>query len=237
VINAIKFEEEFCQKKKDDKKEAGAIIPKTNIKPSMLLPGRQQNITIVLSKLRMNPISIVEAIISYDEKILTPEVCEMIIPILPTESEIHQVDAFDGDPVALADCDQFVLLMTTAPGFDHRFKSMVFKSGYKAEVHEILKRVDNFIKTLDFVVTNKLLHKWLEIILAYGNYLNGTSNRGGAFAFKLDTLTKLGDFKSNDNKKSLMYYLVEYIGDVLKNEELFNVTRDLDVFSQRMQIT
>jgi hypothetical protein len=202
----------------------------------MLLPARQQNITIVLSKLKLNPISIVEALISYDDSILTADVCEMLIPILPTEAEIHQVDSFDGDPLSLADSDQFVLLMTTAPGFDHRLRSMVFKNIYKFEIQEIIRRVDQFFKAFDYVLSNKRLHKWLEIVLAYGNYLNGTTNRGGAYAFKLDTLTKLGDFKSNDNKKNLLYYIVEYIGDVMKNEELLGIGVDLEMFSQCKKI-
>src|SRR5690606_1549720 len=139
------------------------------------------NINIVLSKLRMSPITIVEALIAYDEKVLTPQVCELLIPILPNEAEINQVDAFDGDAMTLADCDQFVLLMTTAPGYDLRFKSLVFRNSYKEEVVDLLKKVENFFRAFDFCLSNKNFHKWLEIILAYGNYLNGTSNRGGAY--------------------------------------------------------
>jgi diaphanous 1 len=202
------------------------------IKPSMLIPARQQNITIVLSKLKLHPINIAEALLSYDEKILTPEVCEMLIQIIPSEAEIHLVDSFDGEPMSLADSDQFVLLMATAPGFEHRLRSLVFKNTYKTEIQEINRRVNQFIKALDYVLTDIKFHKWLEIILAYGNYLNGMTNRGGVYAFKLDTLTKLGEFKSNDNKKNLLYFIIEYIGDVLKSDELLEITKELEMFSE-----
>ena len=50
----------------------------------------------------------------------------------------------------------------------------------------------------------------LENILAYGNYMNGESNRGGAFGFKLDSLNKIGDIKMVDQpNKNLTMYIIE----------------------------
>lgn len=39
----------------------------------------------------------------------------------------------------------------------------------------------------------------LTYTLAFGNYLNGQSNNGGAFGFKLDIMSQLDDIKSNDS--------------------------------------
>lgn len=232
IINAIKFEDEFSQKKKEVTEKKEVLVKTVIAKQSMLLPSRQQGISIVLGRLRLSPIAIVEALISYDENVLTYNVCDLLIPILPSDAEIKQVDAYDGDPMTLADTDQFVLLMTTTPGYDLRLKALIFKYNYKQEITDILRRIDEFFYAFDFILNNKFLHKWLETILAYGNYLNGVSNRGGAYGFKLDTLSKLSEFKSNDNKKTLLYYLIEYIGDVLKMDELLNITKELDIFSQ-----
>jgi hypothetical protein len=148
---------------------------------------------------------------------------------LPTESEINTIDAFDGDPMTLADCDQFVLMMKTAMGYDLRIKAILFKNNYLAELDDITFRVDRFLTCFFFVEKNKQFHRWLEIILAFGNYLNGTSNRGGAYGFRLDTLAKLSELKSLDNKKTLFSYIVEYIGDN-KMEELFEIVMYMEVF-------
>ncbi len=201
-------------------------------KPSLLLPSRQQNINIVLSKLRLAPIDIAEAMISYNEKILRPNTCDLLLSILPSESEINQVDSFEGDPMSLADSDQFVLMMKTCPGYDHRVKSILFKNIYRKDFEEISARIAEFDIAFNFIAKNNNFHRWLEIILAYGNYLNGTSNRGGAYAFRLDILSKLAELKSNDNKKNLLLYLVEYIGDVLREEELINIGSKLEIFSK-----
>jgi hypothetical protein len=153
-------------------------------------------------------------------------------PILPNEAEINTVDSFDGDPMTLADCDQFVLMMKTALGYDLRVKAIIFKNNYLAELEDISFRVDRFFTCFFFVEKNKQFHQWLEVVLAFGNYLNGTTNRGGAYGFKLDTLAKLSELKSNDNKKTLFYYIVEYIGDN-NMEDLFEIIIYLEVFQGR----
>ena len=96
-------------------------------------------------------------------------------------------------------------------------------------------KINNFYKSFDFVENNQLFHKWLEVILLFGNYLNGSSNRGGAYGFKLDTLAKLSEIKTSDNKKTLFYYIAEYIGDT-KKDDMFNISTDLEIFSQRRYI-
>lgn len=53
--------------------------------------------------------------------------------------------------------------------------------------------------------------------------------RGGAYAFKLDILTKLTELKTNDNKKTLMFYLVENIAE--NDEKLLEITKYLDRLS------
>lgn len=45
--------------------------------------------------------------------------------------------------------------------------------------------------------------------LAYGNYLNGQGNKGGAFGFKFEHFLKVADIKSNDNKKTLLTVIIE----------------------------
>lgn len=49
----------------------------------------------------------------------------------------------------------------------------------------------------------------LKYSLGVGNYLNGESSRGGAFAFKLDIMSQLDDVKSNDGKSNLLMYILE----------------------------
>ena len=64
-----------------------------------------------------------------------------------------------------------------------------------------------------------------------GNYLNGPSARGGAFAFKLDALDKIVDIKfMNDNKKTMLMHIIE---TALQKEPSLNILRnskDLELY-------
>lgn len=48
----------------------------------------------------------------------------------------------------------------------------------------------------------------LQHCLAAGNYLNGQSQRGGAWGFKIEQLDKIMDMKANDNKTTLLSVIV-----------------------------
>ncbi len=223
----MKFEFEFAQIKKEitSKKE----VPSSTGKISLLLPLRQQTITIVLNKIKKSPVDIVEALLRYDDKVLTPETCEILNVTMPTQDELERLKELDNvhqdefiDTVA--DCDNYLYLIINSALYpDLRLKSMIFKHTYKSEIIDILRLIEKVLKAFEYVKKNEELHKWLEIILAYGNYLNGNSNRGGAWGFRLDALAKLNEVKASDGKKTLMMHIVEYIGDVLKEHKLFEV--------------
>ena len=51
-------------------------------------------------------------------------------------------------------------------------------------------------KTQLLLTATDYLLQVLEYALACGNYLNGVSNKGAAWGFKIDSLNKLKDIKS-----------------------------------------
>lgn len=51
--------------------------------------------------------------------------------------------------------------------------------------------------------------KLLEAVLKTGNRMNDGTYRGGAQAFKLDTLLKLSDVKGTDGKTTLLHFVVQ----------------------------
>jgi hypothetical protein len=77
----------------------------------------------------------------------------------------------------------------------------------------------------------------LEVSLAVGNYLNGTGLKGGAWGFKLDTLERLEEVKSQDNKMNAGLYIIK---EVWKKYEypIFNKEEvDMYQFISKMPIS
>ena len=230
-LNLDTFDEQFSQKKKEAPK---VVKPKDDKpeKPSFLQPDRTRMINIVLNKIRLQPLDIVEALETYKLEMLSPQTCELILPIMPTEAEIAEVAKAKGDLSDLATADQLVLIIAGFVGYKERVKAIIFNYSFEEDSRIILKEINRFFKVFNFIKTSEHLKTWLEIVLAIGNYMNGGTSRGAAWAFKLDTLGKLSEVKSKDNKKTLMQYIVEFIMDKLKKEELFDVMKMLNKFDK-----
>ena len=74
----------------------------------------------------------------------------------------------------------------------------------------------------------------LEIILAFGNYLN-SSKRGPAYGFKLQSLDTLLDTKSTDKRICLLHYIVATIRQ--KFPELLNFDSELFCIDKAAQVS
>lgn len=235
-FNIDNFISEFSQKKIIPKKPSQKIEQKKVQKQCFSQPDRQRNVNIVLNKLHLEPIEISDALIEFDLNILTPNACDLLLPIVPTENEFNIIsnetanleeDQFDS-------CDLFIILTGSIVGYKERIQSILFKSSYKEKSIEILKLIDYFFNGFDFILTNEHLKKILEVILAHGNYLNGITMRGGAFGFNLDSLSKIEDMKSKDNKLTLLEYIIHYIIDEngLNKPDYLDIMSYLDLFDQ-----
>ena len=144
---------------------------------SYLLPGRQQNISVVMGKVRIKAGIMMDYLIAYDTSKLSSSICELIVPILPTENELREVASYEGELDDLMECDQFCIFLNSVIGYDLRFKAIIYKNNYKKEFEVINGQIDAFMEMFKFFKNNELIKNLLEIILAYGNYLNGSSNR------------------------------------------------------------
>lgn len=74
----------------------------------------------------------------------------------------------------------------------------------------------------------------LEIVLAFGNYMN-SSKRGPAYGFKLQSLDTLLDTKSTDKRMCLLHYIVATIRQ--KFPDLLNFDTELYCIDKAAQVS
>lgn len=74
----------------------------------------------------------------------------------------------------------------------------------------------------------------LEVILAFGNYLN-SSKRGPAYGFKLQSLDTLLDTKSTDKRICLLHYIVATVRQ--KFPDLLNFDNELFCIDKAAQVS
>ena len=227
-----KFEEKFSQVKKDPKKESEKkSASDKKQKKTFIEPDRTRMINIVLNKIRLDSLEISDAIEQYDLNVLTQDICDLLLPIMPTDAEIKEVATFNGDVLQdLALCDQFVLIISGIIGYKERIKAILFKYNYKDDYNVLSKEINRVFKVFKIMKEDKNLKRLLEVMLALGNYMNGGSFRGGAFGYTVASLAKFADTKSNGY--TFIDYVVKFIYENLKEPEVFEVLKKLKKFDK-----
>jgi len=80
---------------------------------------------------------------------------------------------------------------------------------------------------IDLLKHDKRFLNMLEIILAFGNYINGGTRIGCTYGFKLSSLRNLYDVKSyKDQNVTLLHHAVEYIQSNFK--DVINLVYEMD---------
>lgn len=88
----------------------------------------------------------------------------------------------------------------------------------------LLKQINAVISASLSIKQSKKLKKLLEIILAFGNYMN-SSKRGPVYGFKLQSLETIYDTKTHDKRQTLLHYIVSTIQE--KFSDLINFNSEL----------
>ncbi|MCQ2817335.1 MAG: FH2 domain-containing protein [archaeon] len=189
--------------------------------------------------MKLPAVEIADALVSYNEEVLAFPILELLAPIMPNEAEFKTVqEGIEGMPEGeemneedYDACDLFIYLVGAIVGNKERVLSMLFRSTYKKDCVELLKLIDVFFKVYEFIKTNEHFKKFLTVLLAIGNYMNGTSVRGGCFGFKWEpSLPKFYDTKAKDNKTTMIQYVINTIIEDLKEPEILDIVTYLNLF-------
>jgi diaphanous 1 len=169
----------------------GGPVKVEAVKVNLLGPERSKNFELVLGKLKMGYDKIAEALITCDDKILTLTNLESLEIIAPTEEEVATIKGYDGDKTLLGNAEKFIDEISKVKGFLNRIKGIKFSKVNDELFADLEPKVGDLLETLKELPNDTRIKDVLEYALAVGNYLNGTTPRGGAWGFKFENLDKV----------------------------------------------
>jgi len=104
---------------------------------------------------------------------------------------------------------------------------MTYKATFGQRYHDCEQTLKVLLHATSFVKKDKTFSKILYLILAVGNYINGSTNRGQTYGFTLPSLGKLSEVKSPKNPQ---INLVHFVGELLseEHEELLKCFDEFD---------
>eukprot|EP01125_Pyxidicula_operculata_P009147 TRINITY_DN3030_c1_g1_i2.p1 TRINITY_DN3030_c1_g1~~TRINITY_DN3030_c1_g1_i2.p1 ORF type:complete len:1032 (+),score=314.50 TRINITY_DN3030_c1_g1_i2:1523-4618(+) len=208
------IEEEFCYVQKETKKTE-TVDPN---QPLILLDNKRwQNVSIILSRFTAfnNLDEIRDSILEMDETRIDLDDLTSLTPNAPTQEEFDLLKPYKSMatlPDNLGVPEQFFLKLMDVPDIATRLSCWEFKQSFAIRFVEIKATVETLLRSCVGVKKNLKLKRVLEVVLAYGNFLNHGSNKGGAWGFQLSALLRLVDVRSqSDPQKTILHYIVEYV--------------------------
>ncbi|EGF84247.1 hypothetical protein BATDEDRAFT_34176 [Batrachochytrium dendrobatidis JAM81] len=174
---------------------------------------RAQDIAITLKGLRLPFASISLAIKTIDDDALSIDQLSKLCKYAPKEDELDILKSYEGDLSELGDAETYFIALMDIPRIEMRMNSMIFRRRFNDEIDEITTDCSTLLLACDQILKSNLLRELLQAVLIIGNYLNGTSFRGNARGFRLESLMTLRDTKANNGKAvgTLLHYLAQYL--------------------------
>uniref|UniRef100_A0A674MB03 Dishevelled associated activator of morphogenesis 1b n=1 Tax=Takifugu rubripes TaxID=31033 RepID=A0A674MB03_TAKRU len=210
VLDLEDFQKTFSAYQKPQRSAEDDFTFSKKVKELSVIDGRRaQNCNILLSRLKMTNEDIRHAILSMDEQEDLPkDMLEQLLKFVPEKSDIELLEEHKHELDRMAKADRFLYDMSSINHYQQRLQSLYFKKKFAERVTEAKPKIKALSLASQEVVQSRALRQLLEVILAFGNYMN-KGQRGNASGFKVSSLNKLADTKSSiDKNVTLLHYII-----------------------------
>ncbi|KAI0214437.1 Formin-like protein [Lamellibrachia satsuma] len=177
---------------------------------SLLDPNRLRNVAITRRKIDFSNEQLIRSINSLDLKTLSLERVEILLRIIPNDQEMKLYRDYERDkkPVdVLSEEDKFMISLMKVERLSQKLHIMSYIGNFFDTQQHLQPQLNAVIAAGMSIKKSQKVKAMLEIILAFGNYMN-SSKRGGVYGFKLQSLDMLLDTKSSDKKMTLLHFIV-----------------------------
>jgi len=200
----------------DGDADAVALSRKPTKKVETLLEtNRMRNVAITRRKIEVSNDEIVRAINVLDLNTLSLDRVEILLRVSPNDQETKAFREYERDkkPIdVLSDEDKFMLNLMKIERLNQKLLIMSFIGNFFETFEHLHPQLTAVVAASISVKNSARIKRLVEIILAFGNYMN-SHKRGAVYGFKLQSLDMLLDTKSNDKKISLLHFIVMTIED------------------------
>uniref|UniRef100_A0A8C1ZJY1 Dishevelled associated activator of morphogenesis 1b n=1 Tax=Cyprinus carpio TaxID=7962 RepID=A0A8C1ZJY1_CYPCA len=230
ILDLVDIEKTFSAYQRQQKEAEDDALSSKKVKELSVIDGRRaQNCNILLSRLKLSNEEIKRAILTMDEQEDLPkDMLEQMMKFVPEKCDVDLLEEHKHELDRMAKADRFLYEMSRINHYQQRLQSLYFKKKFAERISEIKPKVEALTKASKEVLHSRNLKQLLEVVLAFGNYMN-KGQRGNAYGFKISSLNKIADTKSSIDKNiTLLHYLItilekKYSKVMLFSEELQSV--------------
>ncbi|KTF87471.1 hypothetical protein cypCar_00036912 [Cyprinus carpio] len=208
-LNMDVFEELFKTKAQSAPVNVGTlkvkVAHKTSSKITLLEPNRAKNLAITLRKGGMSTAQICTAIQTYNLDLLKSDFLELLERFIPSDYELRLIENYEREGRALLELseeDRFMVAFSKIQHLPQRISTLTFMGNFSESIQLLRPQLNAIIAGSMSIKSSSKLKKILEIILAFGNYMN-SEKRGSAYGFRLQSLDLLAEQENEQRKKKI----------------------------------
>uniref|UniRef100_A0A665UTF7 Dishevelled associated activator of morphogenesis 1b n=1 Tax=Echeneis naucrates TaxID=173247 RepID=A0A665UTF7_ECHNA len=193
ILDLEDLEKTFSAYQRQQKETEDDTLSSKKVKELSVIDGRRaQNCNILLSRLKLSNEEIKRAILTMDEQEDLPkDMLEQLLKFVPEKSDVDLLEEHKHELDRMAKPDRFLYEMSSI---------------YQEIILDLTASA--LTKASKEILHSKSLRQLLEVVLAFGNYMN-KGQRGNAYGFKVSSLNKIADTKSSIDKNiTLLHYLI-----------------------------
>uniref|UniRef100_A0A8C7PGM7 Disheveled-associated activator of morphogenesis 1 n=1 Tax=Oncorhynchus mykiss TaxID=8022 RepID=A0A8C7PGM7_ONCMY len=212
TFSAYQRQQDFFMVNNSKQKESedSDSLSSKKVKELSVIDGRRaQNCNILLLRLKLSNEEMKRAILTMDEQEDLPkDMLEQMLKFIPEKSDVDLLEEHKHELDRMAKADRFLYEMSRINHYQQKLQSLYFKKKFAETIAGIKPKVEALIKASKEVLHSRNLKQLLEVVLAFGNYMN-KGQRGNAYGFKVSSLNKIADTKSSIDKNiTLLHYLI-----------------------------
>ncbi|KAF2314244.1 hypothetical protein GH714_024438 [Hevea brasiliensis] len=217
-----------ADRNKTDRKKESSSQDSTFHYIQILDTKKAQNLSILLRALNVTIEEVCDALHEGNE--LPIELLQTLLKMAPTADEELKLRLYSGELSQLGNAERSLKMLVDIPFAYKRLEALLFMCTLQEEVAMTKESFDTLEVACKELRNSRLFLKLLEAVLKTGNRMNDGTFRGGAQAFKLDTLLKLSDVKGTDGKTTLLHFVVQ---EIIRSEGVraARVARESHTFS------
>ncbi|XP_051052635.1 inverted formin-2 isoform X3 [Phodopus roborovskii] len=212
-------------------KELSAAPTRKEPKEVTFLDSKKSlNLNIFLKQFKSSNEEVTTMIRAGDTTKFDVEVLKQLLKLLPEKHEIENLRAFTEERTKLASADQFYILLLDIPCYQLRVECMMLCEGTAIVLDMVRPKAQLMLAACESLLTSQRLPVFCQLILKIGNFLNYGSHTGDADGFKISTLLKLTETKSQQSRVTLLHHVLEEVEK--SHPDLLQLPRDLEPPSQ-----
>ena len=173
-----------------------------------LSADRSRNIEIILRNLRKSAEDLAASLKGQNYKLSQLE--SMRNMLISHEEELRARDCVL-DRYSCSENEWFVCRLVQVPCFRERIDSLLLLEDYEKKIEYLRAKQQRLAEAFDAFRACPELRYVLKVALALSNYLNGQQFKGGAWGFRLGSLHRFSEVRSEAGKSTLADELIRYV--------------------------